>query len=243
MPVSATTPMEMLSRALGMGATPETLEKLLALQERWERNAARKAYDEAMAAAAAEMPTVIKNRAVSHGMGKANYKYEDLAAIEATVRPVLSKFGLHYRWRTAQEADRISVTCVISGHGHHEENSLSGLPDITGAKNAIQAIGSAVTYLQRYTLKAALGLAASQDDDAQAVSDRADRAPEQLAPAELEQLHLAIVEAGADIEKFCRAFGINRVEDLPAIRYDEARSRLAAFRAQTKGQVMRGRYE
>src|SRR5262245_9922303 len=95
MPVVPQTPLEMLGRALQMGQGPETLERLLALQERWERNEARKAYDEAMAAAAAELPQVIKDRTVSHGTGKASYKHESLAAIEKAVRPVLSKHGLH----------------------------------------------------------------------------------------------------------------------------------------------------
>ena len=43
------TPMAMIDRALMSGAAPETLEKLLALQERWEANQGRKAFDEAMA--------------------------------------------------------------------------------------------------------------------------------------------------------------------------------------------------
>src|SRR5690606_38094113 len=37
------TPMTMIDRALISGAAPETLEKLLALQERWEANQGRKA--------------------------------------------------------------------------------------------------------------------------------------------------------------------------------------------------------
>ena len=41
-------------------------------------------------------------------------------------------------------------------------------PDASGNKNAIQAVISAVTYLQRATLKAKCGLAAGRDDDAQA---------------------------------------------------------------------------
>jgi hypothetical protein len=46
-----------------------------------------------------------------------------------------------------------------------EETTLPGMPDLSGNKNPIQAIGSAVTYLQRYTLKAALGLTVSKEED------------------------------------------------------------------------------
>ena len=45
------TPMEMLDRAVSNGASVETLERLMNLQERWEANQARKAFDDAMAAA------------------------------------------------------------------------------------------------------------------------------------------------------------------------------------------------
>jgi hypothetical protein len=40
-----------------------------------------------------------------------------------------------------------------------------GCADATGNKNPVQQIGSTVTYLQRYTLLAATGLATSDSDD------------------------------------------------------------------------------
>lgn len=59
------------------------------------------------------------------------------------------------------------MTCVVShSQGHKEETTLQCAPDTSGAKNSVQAIGSATTYLQRYTLKLALGVSASTDDDA-----------------------------------------------------------------------------
>ena len=74
----------------------------------------------------------------------------------------------------------MKVTCRITHRdGHYEETSLFGPVDGSGNKNPIQAIGSAVTYLQRYTLKAAVGIAASQDDDAQEAGRKADPAPRQ----------------------------------------------------------------
>ena len=67
---TALTPMTMIDRALVSGAPPETLERLLALQERWEANQGRKAFDEAMAAAKAEIPTIRKNRTVDFTSSK-----------------------------------------------------------------------------------------------------------------------------------------------------------------------------
>ena len=42
---------------------------------------------------------------------------------------------------------------------------MGGPPDAGGAKNAIQARASTITYLERYTLKAILGLSEQEDDD------------------------------------------------------------------------------
>ena len=51
--------------------------------------------------------------------------------------------------------------------GHSESTVLEAAPDSSGKKNAIQQVASTVTYLQRYTLLAACGLATKdmEDDD------------------------------------------------------------------------------
>lgn len=156
----AMTPVDMLSLAVERGASIETLEKLMGLRERYEASQARKAFDEAVADAKAGIQPVLKNREGHNGK-----RYADFAAIAKAIDPIISQFGLSYRFRTTQ-TDRINVTCILSHKdGHSEETTLSGPADATGNKNAIQAIGSTLTYLQRYTLVQALGLAASEDDD------------------------------------------------------------------------------
>jgi len=123
-----------------------------------------------MAAAKAKIKTINKSRSVNFttSRGRTQYRYEDFADIADAVAPVLAEQGLSYRFRTDSSPDLIAVTCIIAHRdGHSEQTTLSGPRDDSGNKNSMQAIGSAVTYLQRYTLKAALGLAASVDDDAQ----------------------------------------------------------------------------
>ena len=67
MPPQAVTPMDMIDRAISSGANVETLEKLLALQERWEANQGRKAFDHAIAAAKAKLPAIVKNQTANRG--------------------------------------------------------------------------------------------------------------------------------------------------------------------------------
>lgn len=166
--LSVVTPMTMIEKALVSGAAPETLEKLMALQERYEANMARKAFDDAMAEAKSKIGPVIKNREVdfTSAKGRTNYRYEDFSAVAATVDPVLTEHGLSYRFRTSQDAGKLTVTCIMSHRmGHREETTLQAGNDESGNKNHIQSVGSAATYLQRYTLKLALGLAVTNDTD------------------------------------------------------------------------------
>jgi hypothetical protein len=167
-------PMDLMQRAVTSGADVVVLEKLMGLQERYEANKARKAFDDAIAAFKAEVPQIGKDRLVDFttNKGRTRYRYEDLSTIAEAVDKPLSKVGLSYRWRTVSTSPTsVTVTCIVSHRdGYSEENSLSAGPDPTGNKNSIQALGSAVTYLQRYTLKAALGLTASEDDDGQSTA-------------------------------------------------------------------------
>jgi hypothetical protein len=65
--------------------------------------------------------------------------------------------------------------CIVEHRdGHSEDTSLTAQPDNSGKKNSIQAIGSTITYLQRYLLKLALGIAASKDDDANSAGGQQD---------------------------------------------------------------------
>lgn len=221
------TPMEMLDRAVQSGASIETLERLMALQERWEANGARKAFDAAIAMAKAEIPTIRKNRNVdfTSPKGRTNYDYEDLAGIMEAVQPILSKHGLSVRYQTrAVINEPISVTCIISHRdGHSEENTLTAGRDESGNKNSIQSIGSTVTYLQRYTLKAALGLAAAKDDDGGKANDQG---PINADQAEI--IRGLIDETGTDIQRFCNAMGIDAVPSLPAVAFKRAVNLLEA---------------
>lgn len=215
---TAVTPMEMLDRAVSTGAGIETIEKLMSLQERWEKNQARKAFDEAISNAKAELPPVLRNK-----KGHNEKRYADFSAIAKAADAVLPKHGLSYRFRSHQD-ERIHVTCIVSHRaGHSEENTLAGPADTSGSKNAIQAIGSTLTYLQRYSLMQALGLAATDDDDARTADNTA------ITDEQADTIKSLIVEVGADIGKFLTAFQIERIEEMPARRFEEAKTRLNRF--------------
>jgi hypothetical protein len=156
--------MAMLQIAVQQGADLDKLQKLMDLQERWEASEARKAFVSAMSAFKANPPELFKNKHVK--FGNTEYDHATLDNVSIAIGEGLSKHGLSHRWETSQVDGKIKVTCVITHNlGHSEEVSLESTADTSGAKNSIQAIGSTVTYLQRYTLLAATGMAVQDQDD------------------------------------------------------------------------------
>ena len=172
-------PSDLIAMALDKQADPNVLSKLMDLQERWGAQQARKAFVLAMTAFKQEAPAVLKKNDrvdFTTQKGRTVYNYANLGSIVQEMTALLGKHKLSAAWETSQnEKGMIKVSCHIThSEGHRETVTLEGPPDQSGNKNAIQAIGSAVTYLQRYTLLAALGLATTEDDDGRGGKDEPD---------------------------------------------------------------------
>lgn len=222
------TPMALLTHAVESGASVETMEKLMALHERWEANQARRAFDAAMAQAKAKIPVIAKNRTVAYdhrgSEGKTSYRHEDLGEIARTVDPILAEFGLSYRFQTtANPNEPVTVTCIVSHRdGYSERNTLSAGRDDSGKKNSIQAIGSTITYLQRYTLKAALGLAAAADDDGKASEEPATPERPYISEEQEAALRDLIAAAGTTPAEFCAQIKVPELATIYADKYRDA---------------------
>ena len=192
------TPMQMLQIAVEQNADLDKLSKLMDLQERWEANEARKAFVAALTAFKADPPTIIKNKSV--GFGKTAYDHATLDQVACVISAALSDHGLSHRWEINQNNENtIRVTCTITHEqGHSERVSMQAPADTSGSKNSIQAIASTVTYLERYTLLAATGLAAKdQDDDSGGTTDK-------ISDEQKETLVRLQKDAGADTTGFLK---------------------------------------
>lgn len=154
------------------GAGLEQIEKMMDLLERNERHEAEKAYNEALAAFKAKNIRIMKRKLVDFpgkSGGRTSYKHAELDDVVQAVGPELSAHGFAWSWKTHQAGRDITVACKLRHRlGHAETVQLTAQPDETGGKNAIQAIISTTTYLQRHTLKQITGVAeAGEDDDGQ----------------------------------------------------------------------------
>ena len=220
-------PVDIISSAVAKGADLEQVEKLLELKERWEANEAKKAYHLAMAEFKLNPPRITKDSTVdfTSSKGRTNYNYASLANVMDKVNTALSTHGLSASFTTKQNGS-VSVTCKIThALGHSEETTLSAAADQSGNKNSIQAIGSTVSYLQRYTLLSLCGLATcEQDNDATTIG-------ESLTQEQLSKI-LDILDNLPDPkvkrEKFLTYMGVISVDGLKSTDFQKAMTALEA---------------
>src|SRR5690349_2961365 len=124
---TSVTPSQLLQIAIDKGADMEKLEKLMDLQERWEANEAKKAYNRAFAAFKAEAVSIIKTANTTSGPLSGRI-YADKNDVVMAATPALSKFGLSSSWKiTKDDKDWIEVTCYLRHEaGHQESVSMGG---------------------------------------------------------------------------------------------------------------------
>lgn len=104
-------------------------------------------------------------------------KYADLAEVINTVRPVLAKHGLSVVQMPGFDGTAVYVENVILHESGEWMSATSGSPmPIMTTKDgrelppSPQGVGSAITYLRRYSLAAVCMVAQEDDDDAEAAS-------------------------------------------------------------------------
>jgi hypothetical protein len=119
-----------------------------------------------MAAFKLNPPEIYKTKQVA--FSGTSYSHATLGDVTKAIVDSLARHGFSHSWETKQDKGFITVTCKITHRlGHSESTTMESTADISGKKNAIQAIASAQTYLSRYTLLQSCGLATMDmpDDD------------------------------------------------------------------------------
>ena len=198
------------------------------LAERWQDNEAKKAYIEAMNKFRAECP-VIERTKKAH-----NSNYAGLAETLDEIKDLLSECGLSHTWKTKQEDGMTSVTCCVTHiKGHQECTSLSAPNDTSGSKNAIQAMGSTVSYLQRYTLFSILGIASKEmDNDGGAPVEYITEEMANLLDSKIEENELDRVKFNSWLKRDLKVDSLDKVSMKAYKRVDDAIKR--AIKAKDK---------
>jgi len=122
--------------------------------------------------------------------GAKSYWFAPLPEILDAVRPILGAHGLFVRFQTTPHENNVLVTCEIV---HASGVVVSAASLVSAGGTNMQVVGSGLTYARRYTLTAALGIAADDDDDGEATTRPAPQPP-RPEPAKARPLPLEFLE-------------------------------------------------
>lgn len=163
------TPNAVILKAMEKNYSPELIEKMMDLQERYEKREAQKSYVKAMALFKSNAPEILKTKHVEYINSKnqtVEWDHAQLGEIAEAIIKGLSEYDLYHRWDLEQpDKETVKTTCIIThADGHSEKITMHAPPDTSGGKDYLKAVASTNTILQRLTLLALTGLAAKDTD-------------------------------------------------------------------------------
>lgn len=209
----------------------DSMERLLALHERMQDRQAKAAYNEALAVLQPLLPVITERGAIRDRGGNVQSRYAMWDDIIEAIRPLLSQHGFALSFRVGQDGEKITVTGVLAHKGGHSEETTIKLPaDMSGSKNAVQAVGSSTSYGKRYTACALLNITSKgEDDDGQKAGAGA------TISAEQKQVLIDLMkETGADTAKFLEYMQIDTLDEMPAAKFQKANNMLIAKKKQAQ---------
>lgn len=163
--------------ALSPEADIAKLEKMLDMQERILDRNAKQAFTASLAEMQVKIPRIAEN-----GIAHNNVKYALLEDINDKLRPILHSHGFAITYRVNHQEKGIHVTTVLSHReGHSEETTIILPADTSGSKNAVQAIGSTISYGKRYGICALLNISTGDDRDGAGLGGQSEKLLDWLA--------------------------------------------------------------
>jgi hypothetical protein len=215
------TPIEILQSAVDQGRDASQLEKLMDLQERWERNQAEKEFATAMHACQQDMPKVLRNaeNAQTHST------YATLERVQESARPVYSKHGFSLSYgeadcpvasfkRTVCDVRHVGGAC----HRYHLDLPMDGVGpkgNAIGGMNAVQGCISTTSYGQRRLLCMIFNITLSgEDDDGQGAAC--------IDPDQIAIINEWLETTSTDLDAFLKWVKAKSLNKMPAAKFDEA---------------------
>lgn len=156
-------------------------------------------------------------------------KYADLSSVWSACKPALSKNGL----AVLQTMDNLNGQLVLLTTLAHSSGQWirSPLP-IVSAKQDAQSIGSAITYMRRYSLAAMVGVTTDEDDDGNAATYTAPvpSAPQTITKEEALELENLLNECDdgfiSNVKNYLKGLNINSFNQLPRTNHTAIRKRI-----------------
>lgn len=148
----------------------DKMERLIAMQERVQARDAEIAFSQAFSDMQPELPGITKGNQIVH-KGQVISEYAEWADISKVITPIMAAHGFSLSFKPQHKGGVVSVTGILRHRlGHKDESTLDLPADASGAKNAVQAIGSTISYGKRYVGCPLLNIVTEGEDDDGATS-------------------------------------------------------------------------
>lgn len=173
----------LLEKAIDAKSAVEVLEKLSALRREARAEAAKEAFDRALAEFQAECPTIVKAKAAVI-RGSQAYKYAPLDAIVGQVRSLLRANGFSYSLTSEVDAGWVKAVCKVTHSAGHSECSEFKVPATTKSPlmSDPQMYASALTFAKRYAFCNAFGILTGDEDTDAGDPNPKPKGPSNIAP-------------------------------------------------------------
>jgi hypothetical protein len=154
-------PNDLLKFAIERGADVGSIERLVALRDKFVAEQAQAEFNNALAAFQAECPNILRSRA-----GHENrYNYAPLEAIVEQVRPIMAKHGFSHSEDANVSEGWVEAVVTLTHRAGHSIQKRFKVPTQTNAgMSPQQKYGAAMTYATRYAFCAALGIRTADKD-------------------------------------------------------------------------------
>lgn len=216
------TPLSIIRGAIERGVPPDVLEKLIALQERMERNAAEKAYSAAMHACQQAMPRVIKDSTNP----STKSRYASLENIKDACKPIwlANGFALSYGEADCPLPNYKRTTCDVRHDGGACHTYHLDLPnDGIGAKgnpigqmNPVQAAISTTSYGERRLCCMIFDITvAGEDRDGNLPADM-------ITQEQIATLNEWIESTETNLGRFLAWLGVDSLDKIPVGEFSKA---------------------
>lgn len=215
----------------------DKMERLFALQERLLARQAEVEFNEAMAAAQAEIRPVAKNKYNE----QTRSHYSNLEAVANAIDPIIHRhgFSLSYGTDVCPLEGHYRITCKVARGGHAEVRFADVPADTVGIKGsqnktATHGFGSTASYGRRYLKLMIFDVATTDDDDGQRASGTP--AYEMISADQCAELRRLIAAADTTEEAFCQRIRANTLPELAAANFERSKGvllrRIEAMKAE-----------
>lgn len=144
------------------------MERLVAVRRELNAEAAKRAFDDALAGFQDECPPVEKTKGVPTKAGSLAYRYAPFEQILDAVKPTMRKFGFSFTLDTdtASEAGWVIAKCKVTHAAGHSEVSSAKFPlgDGTQIMSKTQVYAAALTFASRRVFCNAFGIVTKGED-------------------------------------------------------------------------------